>query len=108
VGNSDDTPTIEWQAASFTFPSLQIMEAASSSSRSKHKRSHDKDRDSSSRKRAKHKHHSKKPSKKTEDHLHVVDDDVDDEDMWVEKNVDMDGEKVPSDGSTPLSANRKV
>ena len=83
------------------------MEATSSSSRSKHKRSHDKDRDSSSRKRVKHKHHSKKSSKKNEDHLHVVDDDVNDEDMWVEKNVDMDGEKVLSDGSTFSLANRR-
>ena len=91
----------------FTLTSLQTMEAASSS-RSKHKRSHDKDRDSSSRKRAKHKHHSKKSSKKSEDHLHVVDDDVDDEDMWVEKNVDMDGEKVLSDGSISLFANYKT
>ena len=84
------------------------MEAAPSTSNSKHKRSHDKDRDSSSRKRAKHKHHSKKSIKKSEDHLHVVDDDVDDEDMWVEKNVDMDGEKVLSDGLNHFTANRKT
>ena len=84
------------------------MEAASASSKAKHKRSHDKDRSSSSRKRAKHKHHSKKSSKKNEDHLHVVDDDVYGEDMWVEKNVDMDGEKVLSDGLTSLFANRKA
>ena len=83
------------------------MEATSSSSKSKHKRSHDKDRDSSSRKRVKHKHHSKKSSKK-EDHLRVVDDDVDDEDMWVEKNVDMDGEKVLSDGLASFFANHKA
>ena len=84
------------------------MESASSSTKSKHKRSHDKDRDSSSRKRAKHKHHSKKLGKKNEDHLHVVDDDVDGEDMWVEKNVDMDGEKVLLDGPTSFSANHKT
>lgn len=91
-----------------TLTPVQIMEAASSSSKSKHKRSHDKDRESSSRKRAKHKHHSKKSSKKNEDHLHVVDDDVGDEDMWVEKNVDMDGEKVLSDGLLSLFANYKT
>ena len=85
---------------------LHTMEVTSSSSKSKHKRSHD--RDLGSRKRAKHKHHSKKSSKKIEDHLHVVDDDINDEDMWVEKNVDMDGEKVPSDGSTPLFTNCKT
>jgi hypothetical protein len=37
--------------------------------------------------------------------MHVVDDDVDDEDMWVEKNVDMDGEKVLSDGLKSLTTN---
>ena len=88
-------------------PSLWTMEAAPSSSRSKHKRSHDKDRDSSSRKRAKHKHHSKKSSKKSEDHLHVVDDE-DDEDIWVEKNIDMDGEKVLSYGLSSFAANCKT
>ena len=93
--------------AFFTLPFLQTMETISSPSKSKHKRSHDKGRDSSSRKRAKHKHHSKKSSKENEDHLHVVDDDVDDEDMWVEKNVDMDGEKVLFDGLISLFANRK-
>lgn len=86
----------------------QAMDATSSS-RHRHKRSHDKDhdkdRDSGGRKRAKHKHHSSKSSKKNEDSLHVVDDDVDDEDMWVEKNVDMDGEKVLSNGLNPLTAN---
>jgi len=84
------------------------MEAASSSSKSKHKRSRGEDRGSSSRKRAKHKHHSKKSSKKDEDHLHVVDDDVEDEDVWVERNVDMDGEKVLSDGLISLFADRET
>ena len=107
VGNSDDWhSSADHLSGDFTFPFLRTMEATSSSSRSKHKRSHDKDRGSSSRKRVKHKHHSKKSSK-NEDHLHVVDDDVD-EDMWVEKNVDMDGEKVLSDGSTSWFANRKA
>ena len=100
------TPIGRPRTKTFSFSS-QTMEATSSSSRSKHKRSHDKDRDSS-RKRVKHKHHSKKSSKKNEDHLHVVDDDADGEDMWVEKNVDMDGEKVVPDGSTSLFANRKA
>lgn len=107
MGNSDDWhSSADHLSGDFTFPLLRTMEATSSSSRSKHKRSHDKDRGSSSRKRVKHKHHSKKSSK-NEDHLHVVDDDVD-EDMWVEKNVDMDGEKVLSDGSTSWFANRKA
>ena len=51
----------------------------------KSKRKHKSDKESSSRKRSR---------KDTEDHLHVVDDDVNDEDMWVEKNIDMDGEVV--------------
>ena len=104
-GNCDDLTCIDRAVAKtlFTFPVLQTMEAAPSYSGSKHERSHDKDRDSGSRKRAKHKH-SKKSSRKNENHLHVVDDDIDDEDTWVEKNVDMDGEKVLSDGSNPLTA----
>lgn len=60
---------------------------------SKHKRSSEKDSESSSRKRVKHKHSSKK-SKKKDERLQVMDDDPDDEDMWVEKNIDLDGEKV--------------
>lgn len=58
------------------------------------KRSGDKDSESSSRKRVKHKHSSKKRSPKKDGRAKIVDDDPNDEDMWVEKNVDMDGEKV--------------
>ena len=108
MGNPDEVHQSTSGKGFFTFTSLQIMEATSSSFKSKHKRSHDKGHDSSSRKRAKHKHHSKKSSKKNEDHLRVVDDDVNDEDMWVEKNVDMDGEKVLSDGLLSLFANCKA
>lgn len=57
------------------------------------KRSGGKDSESGSRKRVKHTH-SKKKSTKKEDRVNVVDDDANEEDMWVEKNVDMDGEKV--------------
>jgi len=106
-GKPDETHQSTRRGVFFTFTSLQTMDVTSSS-KSKHKRSHDKDRDSSSRKRAKHKHHGKKSSKKNEDHLHVVDDDVDDEDLWIEKNVDMDGEKVLSDGLASLFANYKT
>jgi hypothetical protein len=56
---------------------------------SKHKRSDDKERDHGHRKRVKHKNHGKKPSKKEEQIQIVNNDPNDDEDMWVEKNVDM-------------------
>lgn len=36
----------------------------------------------------------KKRKDKSEGNLGIVDDDVDDEDMWVEKNIDMEGERV--------------
>jgi len=74
---------------------------SSSRKRSKHKRSDDKEREHSSRK--KHKHDRDDPSRKKHKHkrdkhstggVQIVDDDPDDEDMWVEKNIDMDGEKV--------------
>ncbi|KAF9257518.1 hypothetical protein L218DRAFT_965294 [Marasmius fiardii PR-910] len=68
--------------------------------RSKHRKSHDKDKsERSSKKRHKHDEshrHSKKLKSKQEElggNLQIVDDDPD-EDMWVEKNIDMDGERV--------------
>jgi len=60
--------------------------------KNKHKRSDEKEHDHSGRKRVKHKHHTKKLGKK-EERPHVAADDPN-EDMWVEKNVDMNGEKV--------------
>jgi hypothetical protein len=64
---------------------------------SKYKRSR-KDSDRKTRKRYKHedREDSRKPKHKENDHqkLRITDDDPDDEDMWVEKNIDMDGEKV--------------
>jgi hypothetical protein len=58
----------------------------------------DKDRKHKSKKRDRHgdaddrrKH---KKRKEKEAVVRVVDDDLDGEDMWVEKNIDMDGEKV--------------
>jgi hypothetical protein len=71
---------------------------------SRHKRSHKKDPDHKSRKRRKREDHEssgRKCKRKDEEHdnkerdkLHITDDDPDDEDMWVEKNIDMDGERV--------------
>ncbi len=52
--------------------------------KSKRKHKSEKDDSSSTRKRSR---------KDDGDHLHIVDEDPDD-DMWVEKNIDMDGERV--------------
>jgi hypothetical protein len=66
-------------------------------SKSNSKPSGDKDK---SKKRHKHgdseKGHDKKRKRRDEGggNLPVADDDVDDEDMWVEKNIDMDGTMV--------------
>lgn len=49
----------------------------------KHKRKHKSDREGSS----------KKARKGDANHMHIVDETADD-DMWEEKNIDMDGEKV--------------
>ncbi|KAF7968742.1 hypothetical protein HWV62_29569 [Athelia sp. TMB] len=64
---------------------------------SKPKRSRDKDGDKKSKKRHKNddeEQKSKKRKRKDETKLRITDDDPDDEDMWVEKNIDMDGTKV--------------
>ncbi len=79
-------------------------------SSSKHKRHHEKDRDSEHRTKKKHKHddderaserRSKKRSSKGKDKLNIIDDDPD-EDLWVEKNIDMDGENVRMSNPTFL------
>ncbi|KAL0954774.1 hypothetical protein HGRIS_003724 [Hohenbuehelia grisea] len=57
---------------------------------SKKRHKHHRDSEDGSRKHKRKKH--SKESK--DDHLNIVDDDVDDDDMWVEKNIDMDGERV--------------
>ncbi|EEB98075.1 hypothetical protein MPER_02481, partial [Moniliophthora perniciosa FA553] len=85
--------------------------------RSKHKRK-DRDSERSSKKRSKHdesssRHKKKSKSKRDEDsssHLKIVDDDFDEEDMWVEKNIDMDGERplatdIPTAESLKLTSN---
>lgn len=76
------------------------MGEESSSKHSKGSRSHEKDPDRKSKKKRKHdddggkKHKHKKVKEASSSKLTVVDDDPDDEDMWVEKNIDMDGERV--------------
>ncbi|KAF5362872.1 hypothetical protein D9758_007112 [Tetrapyrgos nigripes] len=76
------------------------MDELSSKKRSKHKRSDDKERDHSSKKRHKHdrddssrKKHKHKQNKSSSG-VKIVDDDPDDDDMWVEKNIDMEGERI--------------
>lgn len=56
----------------------------------KKRRKHEDDYEGSKRK---HKHRKRNKGDKGEK-LSIVDDDVNDDDMWVEKNIDMDGERV--------------
>jgi hypothetical protein len=68
----------------------------------KHRRSGDKDKGegrSEHKSKKRHKHHDddRRERKKTRKHdaqVRIVDDDPDDEDVWVEKNIDDDGERV--------------
>jgi hypothetical protein len=57
----------------------------------------DKDRKHKSKKRDRHDTDDKRKYKKRKEKeavVRVVDDDLDGDDMWVEKNVDMDGKKA--------------
>lgn len=56
----------------------------------KKRRKHEDDHEGSGRQ---HKHRRKEKGDKAV-HLSIVDDDVNDDDMWVEKNIDMEGERV--------------
>ncbi|KAH7890545.1 CwfJ C-terminus 1-domain-containing protein-like protein [Phlebopus sp. FC_14] len=57
---------------------------------SKHKRSREKDHEHKSKK----KHRSSHESRKKHKSIHITDDDPNDDDMWVEKNIDLDGERL--------------
>ncbi|KAF9236508.1 CwfJ C-terminus 1-domain-containing protein-like protein [Melanogaster broomeanus] len=62
---------------------------------SKHKRSRDKDSDHKTKKKHKSTHDSsKKHKRRAPDSVHITDDDPNDDDMWVEKNIDLDGERL--------------
>ncbi|KAI0657373.1 CwfJ C-terminus 1-domain-containing protein-like protein [Cubamyces menziesii] len=77
---------------------------------SKHKSRHDKDdREHKSKRRHKSdKESSRKRSRKVDsDRLHIVDDDVNDDDMWVEKNIDMEGE-VPLATDIPSAKDLEI
>ncbi|KAI0712218.1 CwfJ C-terminus 1-domain-containing protein-like protein [Earliella scabrosa] len=76
---------------------------------SKHKHKHDKDEreHKSKRKHKSEKESSRKRSRKDEEHLRIVDDDVADDDMWVEKNIDMDGER-PLAADIPSAADLEL
>lgn len=63
---------------------------------SKHKRSRMDDSDRKGKKRSKHADEDSSRKHKKSKKLRVVDDDPDD-DLWVEKNIDMDGERVRID-----------
>ena len=68
---------------------------------SKHKRSHDLGGDHEHRHKKRHKDRGdegssskRKKEKRHRGETRIVDDDVNDEDMWVEKNIDLEGEIV--------------
>ncbi|KAG1775819.1 CwfJ C-terminus 1-domain-containing protein-like protein [Suillus placidus] len=61
-------------------------------STSKHKRSRDKDEHKNKKKhKSEHKSHKRKSHTEA---VHITDDDANDDDMWVEKNIDNDGERL--------------
>ncbi|KAF7365385.1 Complexed with Cdc5 protein cwf19 [Mycena venus] len=60
---------------------------------SKHKRSRKEDPDRKGKKRSKNSDEDGSRKHKKSKKLKIVDDDPDDDDLWVEKNIDMDGER---------------
>ncbi|RPD77778.1 hypothetical protein L226DRAFT_532550 [Lentinus tigrinus ALCF2SS1-7] len=76
---------------------------------SKHKHRHEKDdRGHKSKRKHKSDDSSRKRSRKDDaDHLHIVDEDPADDDMWVEKNIDMDGER-PIATDIPSAADLEI
>ncbi|KAF9226324.1 hypothetical protein BS17DRAFT_794490 [Gyrodon lividus] len=61
----------------------------------KHKRNRDKDSEHKTKKKHKSIHESsKKQKRRAADSVHITDDDPNDDDMWVEKNIDLDGERL--------------
>ncbi|KAG9315636.1 CwfJ C-terminus 1-domain-containing protein-like protein [Chiua virens] len=65
---------------------------------SKSKRSRDKDIEHNTKNKHKSSHRDsgskKKRKRSTHDSVHITDDDPNDDDMWVEKNIDIDGERL--------------
>ena len=61
---------------------------------SKHGHPHDETRTKKRRKKEDQGRKRKHRRKGSGDNVQIVDDDPNDDDMWVEKNIDMDGEKV--------------
>ncbi|KAK0221827.1 CwfJ C-terminus 1-domain-containing protein-like protein [Armillaria fumosa] len=80
--------------------------------RSKHKHSHDNDTERHGKKRHKHddsRRHKKKRKHGEDKGTNILDEDPGDEDMWVEKNIDMDGERplatdIPTGESLKLTS----
>ncbi|KAH0586099.1 hypothetical protein H2248_007370 [Termitomyces sp. 'cryptogamus'] len=74
-----------------------MTESATSKGSSRRERSRERDTDRKSKKQKKHNDHGGKHKHRSKNNsyhnVHIVDDDPDD-DMWVEKNIDMDGERV--------------
>ncbi|KII90551.1 hypothetical protein PLICRDRAFT_52280 [Plicaturopsis crispa FD-325 SS-3] len=82
---------------------------------SKHKRAHDKDPERKSKKRHKHDdgEGSSSRKRKRKDTVGVLNEDMDGDDMWVEKNIDMDGQRplatdIPTAESLKLTSSAVV
>ncbi|KAG6897766.1 hypothetical protein C0992_011435 [Termitomyces sp. T32_za158] len=75
-----------------------MADSSTSKHSSRRERSRERDSNRKSKKRRKHDDHGGKHKHRKKDksdhNIHIVDDDPDDDDMWVEKNIDMDGEKA--------------
>ena len=76
---------------------------------SHHKHRHSKDDHDRERKHKRTHKHGKESSRKrlredSGDRLHIVDEDPQDDDMWVEKNIDMEGEVVRTPSCVVLFA----
>ncbi|KAJ7071866.1 CwfJ C-terminus 1-domain-containing protein-like protein [Mycena belliarum] len=78
-------------------------------SSSRHKRSRKEDLDRKGKKRSKHADEDSPRKHKKSKKLKIVDDDPNDEELWVEKNIDMDGERplattIPTTESLKLTS----
>ncbi|KIK80993.1 hypothetical protein PAXRUDRAFT_15491 [Paxillus rubicundulus Ve08.2h10] len=81
---------------------------------SKHERGRDKDSEHKTKKRHKSTHESsKKHKRRATDSMHITDDDPNDDDIWVEKNIDLDSERllatdIPTAESLKLMSHAKA
>ncbi|GLB38508.1 putative protein similar to CwfJ C-terminus 2 [Lyophyllum shimeji] len=75
-----------------------MADSASTKFSSRRDRSRERDPERKHKKRKNHndegRKHKHRKKDKSDDHVEVVDDDPNDDDMWIEKNIDLDGERV--------------